>query len=345
MSSHAFALANSALLDAAVAPSTLRTYNKNLEQFLTHTRRSLQQILLMRSSDVDYRLSEYIEYLYASHRPFESASHALNGLVYRRPDLKHKLGHSRLRLRGWRRAKHSTSHPPLTWEITVLLAVTMAQAGHHGEAVACLVAFDCYLRVGELTRLTIADVVRRNDARMGGCFTDMALRLAKTKTGLNQWVSVEDPDVEYILVRWLRRRCTSRGPDFDTTRELVFPFSPAHFRQLMRRACDSLGVGATPYVPHSFRHGGATADFLRRRPIEDIMNRGRWRSMESARRYIQTGRALLAAQEVPAELNRDGALFAQHLSFVLKHLMTTVPLVPTRAPASAGGRRVAFKHL
>jgi hypothetical protein len=36
MSSHAFALANSALLDAAVAPSTLRTYNKNLEQFLTH---------------------------------------------------------------------------------------------------------------------------------------------------------------------------------------------------------------------------------------------------------------------------------------------------------------------
>jgi len=44
MSSHAFALANSALLDAAVAPSTLRTYNKNLEQFLTHTRRPLQQI-------------------------------------------------------------------------------------------------------------------------------------------------------------------------------------------------------------------------------------------------------------------------------------------------------------
>jgi hypothetical protein len=345
MSFDPLTLSHSVLLDSAVAPSTLRTYTKNLEQFLTHTRRTLKQLLRMRSREVDYRLSEYIDHLYATHHPFESASHALNGLVYRLPHLKQKLGHARLRLRGWRRTKHSTSHPPLTWELTVLLAITMAQAGHHGEAVACLVAFDCYLRVGELTRLTIDDVVRRNDARMGNSFTGMALRLAKTKTGLNQWVSVKDPDVENIFARWLRMRCAGHGARFDPARELVFPFSPAHFRQLMRRACDSLGVGETPYVPHSFRHGGATADFLRRRPIEDIMNRGRWRSMESARRYIQTGRALLAAQRVPAELNQDGALFAQHLPFVMKHLMATVPLKPTRTPAGAAGRRVTFRHL
>jgi len=89
-------------------------------------------------------------------------------------------------------------------------------------------------------------------------------------------------------------------------------------------------------VPHSLRHGGATADFLNGATIEQVMFRGRWQGMQSARRYIQTGRALLAAQSVPAHLNRLGILFDDQLVAILDHLFDSVELVlPSR-------RRVRF---
>ena len=60
------------------------------------------------------------------------------------------LGEARLRLRGWKKIlqqlRQSRSHPPLTWELTAIFATVMAKWGRHAEAVATLVAFDCYLR-------------------------------------------------------------------------------------------------------------------------------------------------------------------------------------------------------
>jgi len=60
----------------------------------------------------------------------------------------------------------------------------MARSGYHAEAVASLLAFHCFLRVGELTRLRICDVVM--PGRMGRAHSGMAVCLPLTKTGRNQ---------------------------------------------------------------------------------------------------------------------------------------------------------------
>ena len=326
-------LARSALRDAALAPATLRVYNHNVEKFLHYTRRSFKQLLIMHAAEVDRLLSGYIEHLHRSSSPYEHAVHAVFGVVYHRPNLRSLLGESRLRLRGWQRRRTSTSYPPLTWEVTCLLAVTMARSGHHAEAVACLLSFDCYLRVSEMTALRVIDVVMPLDPRLGAAFTGMALRLPKTKTGLNQWVSIQSTDVEEVFQQWMNALSSSHS---DSPSALVFPFSPAHFRRLLRRSCLALGI-STPYVPHSFRHGGATGDYLRGQTIEQVMYRGRWKSMDSARRYIQTGRALLVAQQGSRQINQLGALFADNLEEMMRHLLRTVPLVSTPP------RRVTFQ--
>lgn len=280
---------------------------------------------------VDRLLAQYIEQLHSLGRPFDYASHTVNGVVFQRPELRLHLGESRLRLRGWLRTRRTESHPPLTWELAVVFAVTMSRSGHHAPAVALLLAFDCYLRVGELVRLQRADVVLPHDPRMGRSHTGMALRLAKTKTGLNQWVSIQDSAVADLLQSWMSRSATAARPT-----DTVFPFSAAHFRRLLRSTAVAVGVGHIPYVPHSLRHGGATADFLNGATIEQVMFRGRWQGMQSARRYIQTGRALLAAQSVPAHLNRLGILFDDQLVAIMVHLFDSVELVlPSR-------RRVRF---
>jgi integrase len=323
---------SSVLRDAALSKATLRTYNNNVNKFLSPTRLTLTQLLQLPPTLVDQRLSEYIDDLFAQHGSFDYASQALFGLIYRCPALRHSLGESRLRLRGWKRLKAelTRSHPPVTWELAVIFAATMARWGRHAEAVATLLAFDCLLRIGELTRLTFHDVVMPHDPRMGSAYTGMVVRLARAKTGLNQSVRLLNPQVQTALRTYLLAHPF-------LAHDRVFPFSPASFRLLIRQVADGLGLHDIPYVPHSFRHGGATYYYLRGATIEQIMFRGRWVALESARRYIQTAQAMLTVLNVPASLNEVGLLLAPGVDLVLAHLSATVPSAGRR------DRRVWFR--
>ena len=125
--------------------------------------------------------------------------------------------------------------------------------------------------------------------------------------------------------------------------ERVFAFTPASFRIALHQAAAAVGLGHIPYVPHSLRHGGATRDFLLGASIEQIMFHGRWVAMESARRYIQTARALLMLQSIPQDIAAAGAHLAQHIDAVLILLMQSVPLQRRSLAAAQGGRRVRFR--
>jgi integrase len=210
-----------------------------------------------------------------------------------------------------------------------VLVVTLLRNGSHAEAVAMLLAFHCYLRVGELTRLRLCDFVLPGE--MGRAHGRMAVCIPLAKTGRNQWVTLADAAIASVVCGWLSRR--RRVSPADSTR--VFPFTPDHLRQMMQRACAVTGVSATPYVPHSLRHGGATHDYLLGASIEQIMDRGRWRGMDSAKTYLQTGRVLLASQHLPASLVRLGADYDAVLAPLVLQLMDSVPLVAP--PRRRGG--------
>lgn len=338
MSSDEFALpaSGSTLRDAALAPSTLRAYNKHLSTFLRHVHLPLSQLVRLPPERIDELLAAWIDQSFAAKGSYDYACQALFGLVYRHPPLRLQLGESRLRLRGWKRLRSHHSHPPLTWELACLFATLLSKWGRHGEAVGTLLAFDCYLRVGELTRLQYCDVLLPNDPRAGSAHRGMALRLATTKTGANQWVAVRSPQVISALQSYLQAY-----PFLSDER--IFGFTPAAFRTALHQAATAVGLGHIPYVPHSLRHGGATRDFLLGASIEQIMFHGRWVAMESARRYIQTSRALLMLQAIPAEVADLGALLAGHIEDVLRLLMDSVPLLRGARVVSAGRRRVQFR--
>lgn len=325
--------APSSLRDRAVSDTTLRIYNRSISKFLSHIRLPLPLFLSMSLSKLDHLLTRYIEHLFESAAPFDYASHTLHAIAFRRPELRSgmALPMARQSVRAWARVKQSVSHPPLTWELAVLFSVTMSSSGHHGAAVALLLSFDGYLRVGEMTRLVARDIIVPNDSRVGSAYTGMALALGKTKTGLNQSVTIRRESIVAVMMHWMRSQKLLHP---SSSRRLVFPFSPAYFRRVLHATKESLGLGSTPYVPHSLRHGGATYDFMRGASINDVMLHGRWQQMKSASRYVQTGRALLAANEVPPQLNQRGLFFSDRLERILTHLMDTVPLVQMRSTAA-----------
>jgi hypothetical protein len=322
------------LQNLTLAPASSKSYNKSLRSFLSHSRLSFQQLLSLPAPNLDRLLSLYIQHSYNTASPFTYASHALHAIIFHRPDVKASMFISRQCIKGWERVKTTLSYPPITWEVTVSIACNMAQRGLHGPAVACLLAFDCYLRVGELTRIRLRDVVLPNDPRMGRAHSAMAVILAQTKTGRNQSVALDRQSVCDVLCAWVARVASSAG----TGNPLIFAFSPDYLRRALKQSCAELGLSDCHYVPHSFRHGGASADFLMHGSVKRVQFRGRWKQMESLRTYVQAARALLAAQNIPPALNQLGMQLSDSLPEVMAHFLSSVPEVT----AAARQRRVAF---
>lgn len=277
------------LVEAAYAPSTIRRYRDAVSQFLdwcspTDDPSSPQQF--------DELLTDYFHHLYETQQGRGKAHATLYGILVHLPHLKDHLHLSSKSLRGWSKRHPPVSYPPLTWELACLISLRLALSGFMHHAIAVLLGFDCFLRVGEIVGLHHEDVADAKDARIGVKSIDMTIRLRATKTGPNQWVIVENPSVKTLL-----RKLVANTP----SGKLIFPFSTQNFRLRFKTACAQLGLSPR-YVPHSLRHGGATRWHLLGHPVEDILIRGRWASTKSARRYIQSGRAMLMTMAVPQSL-------------------------------------------
>jgi len=209
---------------------------------------------------------------------------------------------------GWRKVVPSVSHPPMSFEIHVAVACMMAKQGRLELAIACLLAFDCLLRGGELMNIKVGDIAFAGDRRLGYEFTGgLAIGLPVTKTGPLRWTEVLSPGVQTPVL------LLARGKG---AQDFLFPSSTARrsraFYDAFKRACRSLGL-SKDYVPHSLRHGGATTLRFRLWPIEDILERGRWASVESARHYVQAGRCLMLQTRVPPHVVDAGAMLARDL--------------------------------
>jgi integrase len=311
-------------LALSVAPGTLTLYDAQIRNLFSHTRLTTLQFLSMPARQLDCLVADQLQRMFDSgHSSVAYGWQLVNAVVLRRPDMRSRLPISQRCMRGWARSTPSVSHPPLPWELTVTLACLLAHWGFRGPAVAMLLAFDCYLRVNEIARLRVCDVVFRSDARMGGAFAGMVVCLPSAKGGRNQSVPIRRHAVADILTLWirsLRPRSTPSQLQADTTP--VFGLTADRLRRLMARGGAALRL-TTKYVPHSLRHGGASTDYLHSGSIDDVLFRGRWKRTEAAKTYIQCSRALLAAQHVPPHAARLGqqlealglpALFASWLA-------------------------------
>jgi integrase len=239
---------------------------------------------------LDDLVSEYFHCLYDRGLGRSKAAATLYGMYGFDERLRGKLVLSERALLGWSKLQPSKPYPPLSYDLAVLISVHLAWRQWGPLAVGTLLAFDCMLRIGELLAIVKEDVAVGGDVRVGGQFVDrVVVRLRRTKTGKEQWSEVRSGAVKVLLRKLVL--ATEDG-------QRLFPVSPSEYRRRFKLACRCLGLDAG-YVPHSLRHGGATWLHMQGVGLEDIMQMGRWAGSRSARRYIQSGRALLLSVAVP----------------------------------------------
>lgn len=320
------------LLRSRVRDTTQVNYSRGITNFLdwciTNAGLStdLHELSSLPVQQLDDLLSAFIVSCACTGSSKHSAHMAFWGIRHFVPSLSSHvtcLPQSFQLLRGWDKLQPAVHHPPLTWELTLIIAATMCRWGQPSYAMATLLAFDCYLRCSEFCNLCLLDIALPGDPRLGIHYQACSLRLAQTKRGNNQFVVVSDSRLSALLVKYLYvcfggqlQHGMGVGSGTQSHGPRVFPFTDGMYRKLFGRVVQSLGLGSIPFVPHSLRGGGATRDHLSGMSIESVLLRGRWESNSSARTYVQSGRALLLTHNVPAiyRWHRMATVINQHFN-------------------------------
>jgi integrase len=207
------------------------------------------------------------------------------GLLHFMPELINDLLRSKRALKGWKKKHVTRSHPPMSWNLLCVFAIQMAAVGWYEEALATLISYDGYFRTAsELLTLRVKDFHFTTTA--AGQHSNYICRLRHTKTGRNKLVALTMPELGEALIAHIRVCGLSQ-------RDLIFNFGAARYRFRFRMVTEMMGWNTVGFVPHSLRHGHASDDFINGIPIETIMTRGRWKSIDSTRHYIQSGRVHL----------------------------------------------------
>eukprot|EP00732_Lithocolla_globosa_P002732 Lithocolla_globosa_v1_NODE_1892_length_2270_cov_26.995485.p1 type:complete len:311 gc:universal NODE_1892_length_2270_cov_26.995485:1263-331(-) len=199
-------------------------------------------------------------------------------------------------LRAWDKIVPGHSPPPLTWDLTMVIAGEMRRRGYRRLACGILIAFCGYLRIGELLALepSQVDVSFPIGLRVDG------------KTGRNQFVAIKNK-LALSALTWL----------VSTTSGSLVGVNYSTMRKVFTETLTTLGLSGYGFTLHSLRHGGATHDFIGGKHLSHIALLGRWESKKSLRRYIQSGRASLVGLQLPDHVKNQITLIHLNQSVVL----------------------------
>lgn len=257
----------------------------------------------------DRLLCHYVHKLYVQGGRSKSlrakATQAVYGVVMDRPRLRGKLVESERALVGWARRHPSESQPPMSWNMTCLLATKLFGQGHWEVAAAAILSHDCILRPMDIVRLRVSRVSPRT-----GTAGASALSLWNTKTQRYEWVALKRPEAEVVLKLALER-ARRLG------RSSLLGLSYTRYYRRFKAGVAALGF--PEFKPYSVRHGAVTAASLdQNMTYMDIAIRGRWKSMKSCRTYVQSGRALMLENKRPDRVKELAAKAARLLCRVAR---------------------------
>lgn len=232
-----------------VTDKTWTTYMNAVRTFTTWRKR--HGLDWTTQEELDSLIARYLNVMYHQAHG-KGRSHGVNLLCgFHKLFPRFTFQHTRLTLRSWSKKNPSKSWPPISWDLTVLVARAMAARGHVRPAILMMLMHDAYLRITEATKLCLDDLLLPGDVRAGSAIRQATICIAQGKTGANQAVSVRRPEVTRLLSSLKRSRPGT---------ELVGTMNANRFRTLFHKACSDCDLDDCHFVPHSLRHGGALND-------------------------------------------------------------------------------------
>jgi len=288
------------------------------------------------ASVMDHALAAYFEDSFDRGKGVSLATSTLCAVLYFYPRFHNRLGIAHQAWRGWKKRRPTTHHPPISWELVVLIACTMCRDYGFHVGLLVLLSVDCYLRPREALALSCDDIfILRRD---GGTAVSpssshsaahaataavvhedrVAVRIRKGKTDENATLCINNADVARLVLMYYRVQHGSRRSSTS-----FFGVSYYRYRKCFRAVCDSMQLPAS-VVLHSLRHSGATMDYFRHQfDFARVKERGRWRKDKTVRIYLGVAESLMNDLRVQQQFVHSGAKLAQHIAFFFEQVLSS----------------------
>ena len=253
-----------------------------------------RSLCLSTSADWDKHLAAYMEFLFLKGDQPWVGRDALYGAAWA-----HDLpieGRSdfilaKRSLKGWEKRCPGDTGKPIPFDQLFLVSNHMfVNNGIVGLEAACanFIAFDCYLRPPECLDLRTQHLTRPRPSSNLPWVVTTKPRDEGTPAKNQEFdcsTTIGGPRRAFVNdIAAALHRNTKDG-------NLLFPnLTLTLWEKLFRDACKSLHIVKPQFTPRSLRHGGPSTDKLNG-DLDDneVLRRGRWRSLDSVRRYGKTG--------------------------------------------------------
>lgn len=238
--------------------------------------------------DLDHVICEWVELEWMRGQPLCHIADALSGLHHFWPEIKGQIREAWRLFKSWRRIETPSRAPPITPSIVRAFVGKAVLDNDLAFATLVAVGFRCLLRTGELLTLEFRDVEVSHDCGI------ISLRNTKSgqRTGTLEAVAIRDSLTLQLLMT------LSTVAQHSPTQRL-WPHSGQAFREAFRKFCEFFRVTHLLFKPYSLRRGGATWLLQSGLPLETILIKGRWKSLQVGRLYLTDALALLPSLRLP----------------------------------------------
>lgn len=270
-------------------PRSLRCYKRALHNFFTWLEE--EEIPLPSKYRVlDLLVAQYLEHLWLDDAHLTYAGHTLSAFRRFYPQLRFRLPTAKQYFANWKSAHVCKQAVPMPAEVVMAIAGLALEVQEVRFAAAILVGFLTFMRTGEIVNLRMQDIA------LFPAEGKIILALPSTKTSKKQMESVvvADPQVCALLSEIQR---------FDAQGSLA-SCTPNMFRAKLARLCNHLHLAPCGFSAYSIRRGGASFAFASGEPFDQLLLRGRWQSVKTARIYLDTGRASLIQLTLPLQCSQ-----------------------------------------
>jgi len=316
------------LESVTIGPGTEVDYRRRLGYFISWARTNQADWGSYRQLDVV--ICQYFDERFFEGWTADDGAKLLGALAFADPNLckgtASMLPRASRAVKGWTKVGPAEQRLPLPW---CLLLVIMADMFHRclfAQPVCLLVQQNCYLRPGEVVSMLVKQLVSPTAGALPP-YDRWAVNVAPFELLRPAKTGMMDESVTLDFLEWAHPvfETLVRGRRGD---EPLWPFDLAGLAAEFKLSVARVGLEHLRPTLYSIRHSGASEDYLRkRRSLEDIQRRGRWRTQASVRRYTKEAKLLSELHKVPTQLLR----YADFLESRVSELFLTPSSVPTFA--------------
>lgn len=291
------------LSNQVVTGNTRGRYSEAFTAFCRFSGTGLQE-LSRDVTKIDSLLAEYIEFMWEEGEPKSYANYAVASVQFHIPASRRQLHFSWKLVATWNKLEMPARVTPLSPSMAMSIAGLFYEWGYPSAGHMVMVGFSCFLRTGEMFQIRRQDVVLPASTQQGGI-----IFLKDTKGGQRKQLQWEKVTVyEKVALDCLRALCKTKQGG-----ELLLDLSIYRFRAVWKEIVKALKIDHLKVQPYSIRRGGATSAFRQGMSFEELVSRGRWTHIATARIYLDESLQELAgvqlSRETRASLHRAFQLF------------------------------------